>query len=185
MPLLHTARSFVSITLRFNYAMSSSTHCCHVFLGLPLPTPLTLSTTMLLQADTQSSGSLRSTCPNHHNLPRQSNSWNTCNAQPAQQFRICFPVTQLYTAHPSDHHPFSSLLSSFYSLPIRCFHCPYLAVIHQNALYTSPVNFSFQSHWSPPCREDRWEFPKLSPCTFYSHPRCLFSATSETIISPR
>ena len=70
MPFLHTARSCVSITLRFNFAMSSSTHCRHVFLGLLRPLPFTLSTTMLLHADTQLSGCLRSTCQNHLNLPR-------------------------------------------------------------------------------------------------------------------
>ena len=68
MPFLHFARSSVSIRLRFNFAMSSSTHCHQVFLGLPLP--FTLSTTMLLHADTQSSESLRSKCPSHLNLPR-------------------------------------------------------------------------------------------------------------------
>src|SRR5208282_5724239 len=41
-----------------------------VFLCLPRPLSFTHSTTMLLHADTQSSGSLRSTCPNHLNLPR-------------------------------------------------------------------------------------------------------------------
>ena len=36
-------------------------HTVAIFIGLPRPLPLTLSTTMLLHADTQSSGSLRST----------------------------------------------------------------------------------------------------------------------------
>src|SRR4051812_27917892 len=47
--------------------MSLSTHCFHVF--MPLPTPLAPSTTSLLQPETQSSAVLRSTCPNHLNLP--------------------------------------------------------------------------------------------------------------------
>ena len=41
-----------------------------VFLGLPRSLPFTLSNTILLHAVSQSSGSLRSTCPNHLNLPR-------------------------------------------------------------------------------------------------------------------
>ena len=70
MPLLHTARSCVSSTQSFNLDMSSSTHSLHVFLGLPRPLPFILSTTIFLHADTQSSGCLRSTCPNHLSLPR-------------------------------------------------------------------------------------------------------------------
>src|SRR5208282_3000373 len=49
--------------------ISSSTHYRHVFLGLPRPLPFTLSTTICLHAETQSSGCLRSTCPNHLSLP--------------------------------------------------------------------------------------------------------------------
>src|SRR5208282_2314865 len=56
--------------LSFNFDMSSSTHSRHVFLGLPRPLPFTLSTTVCLHADTQSSGCLRFTCPNHLRLPR-------------------------------------------------------------------------------------------------------------------
>src|SRR5271157_3474219 len=69
MPFLHTARSCVSITLSFNVDISSSTHSRHVFLGLPRPLLFTLSTAICLHADTQSSGCLRSTCPNHLSLP--------------------------------------------------------------------------------------------------------------------
>src|SRR6184192_4899492 len=48
--------------------MSSFTHSIHVFLGLPFLTPPT--TSKFLHLKTQSSASLRSTCPNHLNLPR-------------------------------------------------------------------------------------------------------------------
>src|SRR5208282_4582067 len=54
----------------FNFDMSSSTHSRHVFLGLPRPLPFTLSTSICLHADTQSSGCLCSTCLNHLSLPR-------------------------------------------------------------------------------------------------------------------
>src|SRR5687768_17999464 len=47
--------------------MSSLTHSCHVF--LPLPRPFEPSTFINLQADTQFSASMRSTCPNHLILP--------------------------------------------------------------------------------------------------------------------
>ena len=47
--------------------LSSFTHSLQVF--LPLPAHLTPATTTFLQADTQSSPLLRSTCPNHLNLP--------------------------------------------------------------------------------------------------------------------
>ena len=70
MPFLHTARSCVSSIQSFNFDMSSSTHSLHVFLGLPRPLPFILSTTIFLHADTQSSGCLRTTCPNHLSLPR-------------------------------------------------------------------------------------------------------------------
>ena len=48
--------------------MSSSTHFPQVF--LPPPLHFTPATTTFLQADTQSSPLLRSTCPNHLNQPR-------------------------------------------------------------------------------------------------------------------
>src|SRR6059036_970702 len=47
--------------------MSLFTHSIHVFLGIPFPTPPT--TTKFLHLETQSSASLRSTCPNHLSLP--------------------------------------------------------------------------------------------------------------------
>src|SRR5258706_329388 len=68
MPLLQAARSCASLLFNFNLFMSSCTHSCQVF--LPLPLPLAPSTTRSLHADTQSVGSLRSTCPYHLSLPR-------------------------------------------------------------------------------------------------------------------
>ena len=47
-------------------SISSFTHSLQVF--LPLPAHLTSATNTFLQADTQSSPLLRSTCPNHLNL---------------------------------------------------------------------------------------------------------------------
>src|SRR5208282_201724 len=114
----------------------------------------------------------------HMSKPSQSTAFNnhrdTLNVQSTQQFRTCLSITQSYTAHPSNHHP----LSSFWSLHILCLHCPRLAAIYHYALNTSPINFAFQLQRSSPCREDRWEFPKLSPCTFYSHARGIFSTAA-------
>jgi hypothetical protein len=67
MPFLQTARSGASSCLYLNCLMSSVTHSFHVF--LPLLLPLSPETAKFLQADTQSSTSSRSTCPNHLNLP--------------------------------------------------------------------------------------------------------------------
>src|SRR3989442_339046 len=48
--------------------MSLFTHSIHVFLPLPFLAPPT--TSKFLHLETQSSASLRSTCPNHLSLPR-------------------------------------------------------------------------------------------------------------------
>ena len=80
MSLLHTSRSCVSITLSFKFAMSVSTHSRHVFLSLPRPLLFTLSTTICLHADTQSSSYFRSTCPNHLHLSRLTTLETLCPA---------------------------------------------------------------------------------------------------------
>src|SRR5664279_3316647 len=69
MPPLHTARSCAFSCFSINFFMSFvfATHSFQVL--LPLPLPLFPSTSIFLHADTQSSLSLRSTCPNHLNLP--------------------------------------------------------------------------------------------------------------------
>src|SRR5665811_793871 len=67
MQLLHKTLSFVMSIFNPPFLMSSSTHSRQVFLPLPLP-PL-FPTIRFLHADTQSSFSFRSTCPNHLNLP--------------------------------------------------------------------------------------------------------------------
>src|SRR5664279_2950214 len=66
MPPLHKARSCASSCFSINF-MSFATHSFQVFLSLPLP--LFPSTSIFLHSDTQSSVSLRFTCPNHLNLP--------------------------------------------------------------------------------------------------------------------
>ena len=56
---------------------------------LPLPAHLTPATTFL-QADTQSSPLLRSTCPNHLNLPRLTTSATLCIPRRLYKSTLCF-----------------------------------------------------------------------------------------------
>ena len=65
---LHISLNTTHSECKPSSSISSSTHSLQVF--LPLPTHLTPATTTFLQAGTQSSPLLRSTCPNHLNLPR-------------------------------------------------------------------------------------------------------------------
>jgi hypothetical protein len=84
------------------------------------------------------------------------------HVQPIQQFLTWLPVTQLYTTHPSDRHPFILFVFAY----ILYLHCPRLAAIDQHTTSASPIHFpSIQR--SPPCRYDGGEFPKLSACTLF------------------
>ena len=65
---LHISLNTAHSLCKPSFFISSFTHSYQVF--LPLPAPLLPATTTFLQADTQSSSLLRSTCPNHLNLPR-------------------------------------------------------------------------------------------------------------------
>ena len=68
MRLLHISLNTTNSECEPSSSISSFTHSLQVF--LPLPAHLTPATTTFLQADAQSSPFLRSTCPNHLNLPR-------------------------------------------------------------------------------------------------------------------
>ena len=78
-PRLARVRCFADMRLlhiSLNTTHRVQTKLIHIIIytlspSLPaLPAHLTPATTTFLQADTQSSPHLRSTCPNHHNLPR-------------------------------------------------------------------------------------------------------------------
>src|SRR6266446_2210661 len=84
MQALHRQRSFASSLARPNLFRSPSKLSPHVL--LPLPLPLDPSTTTLLHFDTQSSLALRSTCPNHLNLPTVTTS--VTNSIPRRCFRF-------------------------------------------------------------------------------------------------
>jgi len=89
--LLHKSQSSVISLLSRLSLISFSTHCSHVFLGLPLLP----STFISLQADTQSHSSLRSTCPNHLNRPLLTTfKTSSTNSNP-----------QRNPTHPSGHCP--------------------------------------------------------------------------------
>ena len=68
MRLLHISLNTTHSKCKPSSSISSFTHSLQVF--LPLPAHLTPATTTFLQANTQSSPFLYSTCPNHLNLPR-------------------------------------------------------------------------------------------------------------------
>ena len=68
MRLLHISLNTTYSECKPSSSISFFTHSLQVF--LPLPAHLTPATTTFLQADTQSSPLLRSTCPNHLNLLR-------------------------------------------------------------------------------------------------------------------
>src|SRR5207244_6385079 len=72
--------------------------CFHVFFGLP--TGLAPSTTKPLQPETQSSAFLRSTCPNHLNLPLLITS-NTPST--SKRLRISSIFTLLFNCTPHIH----------------------------------------------------------------------------------
>ena len=76
--------------------ISSFTHSYQVF--LPLPAHLTPATTTFLQADTQSSPFLRSTCPNHLNLPYLTTSSTLCTS------RILYKSTQRFLSFSDTPH---------------------------------------------------------------------------------
>ena len=87
--------------------ISLFTHSYQVF--LPLHAHLTPATTTFLQADTQSSSLLCSTCPNHPNLPHLTTSATLSTPKRLYlQIHTAFPILQRHSAHPSHHHLYPS-----------------------------------------------------------------------------
>src|SRR6266536_1190 len=119
--------------------MSSTTHSCHVF--LPLPLPFSPSTAISLHAATQSSLFLRSTCPNHLNLPRRTTS-NT-HSIPNRLNNSSF-VFLSFNVTPHIH--LTIILSAFSNLRtsstfIAHVSLPYTITRCTNALYIFPFSF--------------------------------------------
>src|SRR5258706_301015 len=137
MPLLQAARSCASpfqfqpfhvllYTFLPSLPASASTPCTFHYQASTCRHPIDRILTFNMSIPSQSTTS-------HH-------FGDTFDAQTTQQFFTSLPVSQCYTTHQSNHHPFCT----FKSLHVFYFHCPCLAAIHQNTLYTGPVNLSFQ-----------------------------------------
>ena len=123
-------------------SISSLTHSLQVF--LPLPAHLTPATTTFLQADTQSSPLLRSTCPNHLNLPRLTTSATLWTLK--RLYKIHTALSILQTPHTSispssvpSSPGFADLLSSSPRFQF-----------HMYTLDTSLVYLSFYVVWCTP-----------------------------------
>ena len=103
---LHISLNTTHSESKPSLSISSSTHSLQVF--LPLPAHLTPATTTFLHDDTQSSPLLRSTCPNHLNLPCLTTSATLWTPKDCTNPH-CIPILQRHPAHPSHHHPFRPL----------------------------------------------------------------------------
>ena len=138
---LYTSLNTAHSGCKLSSSVSSFTHSLHVF--LPRPTYLTPATTTFLQADTQSSPFLRSTCPNHLNLPCLTTFATLWMPQRLVQDLTLLPILQRHTTHPSHHHA----LCSLQVMQILSLHCPCLTTICQHALDTGPKNLPLHAMW--------------------------------------
>src|SRR4051812_44414975 len=102
--------------------MSLLTYSIHVFLGLPFPAPPT--TTKFLHSETQSSASLRSTCPNHLSLPRLTTLSTPTIPSPRMSSSL---VLQSHSRHSPNH----AIFRSHKPLHSIHFHRPSFATIHK------------------------------------------------------
>src|SRR5437867_10263340 len=123
--------------------MSSFTHSIHVFLGLPFLTPP--ATSKFLHLETQSSASLRSTCPNHLSLPRLTTPSTPSIPSP----RVSSSLGLLSFKVTSDIH-LTMVFSVLTSLCISSFFIgqvslPYTSTLCTHALYI----FSFTLNEAP------------------------------------
>src|SRR5207245_2550645 len=133
---LHLVRSCVSFAFKPKPFKSLTRTCFHVFLGLPID--LATSTTEPLQPEIQSSAFLRSTCPNHLNLPLliTSNTLSTPN-----RLRISSIFTLLFNCTPHIHLilQFCVLSNLFISSSfVAHVSLPYTKTDCTHALYTFP-----------------------------------------------
>src|SRR5207247_4431210 len=115
--------------------MSSFTHFIHVFLFPPFLTPP--PTSKCLHLETQSSTSLRSTCPNHLSMPRLT-TLSTLDTQPTPELFTFSSVLQSHSRHPPNH----TILRSHKPSHINCLHRPSFATIHKHPLYTRSTYLS-------------------------------------------
>src|SRR3989441_5878223 len=134
--LLHKGLSCVSSFFNPHSFMSSFTHSIHVILGLPLLTPPT--TSKFLHLETQSSASLRSTCPNHLSLPRLTTS--STHSMPSPHLSSSLGLLS-FSVTPDIHLTilFSVLTSLCISFTfIGQVSLPYTSTLCTHALYIFP-----------------------------------------------
>ena len=148
---LHISQNTTHSECKPSSCISSFTHSLQAY--LPLPAHLTPATNTFLQADTQSSPFLRSTCQTtskyakqakhaKHAKPPQSTTpyhlSHALNPQKTLQIHTVLPIFERHSAHPSHHHPFRPLQT----LQICNLHRPGFSLICQYTLDTSPVYLS-------------------------------------------
>src|SRR5437867_7494064 len=123
--------------------MSSFTHSIHVFLLLPFLTPPT--TSKFLHLETQSSASLRSTCPNHLSLPRLT----TLSTPTILSPRLSYSLDLLSFRVTPDIH-LTMLFSVFTSLCISSTFIGQVSLPYTSTLCTHAMNiFSFTFNEAP------------------------------------
>src|SRR5437867_4466096 len=115
--------------------MSLFTHCIHVFLLPPFLTPP--PTSKCLHLETQSSASLRSTCPNHLSMPRLT----TLSILSIPNPRLSSSLSSVLQGH-SRHPPNHTILRSHKPSHINRLHRPSFATIHKHPLYTRSIYLS-------------------------------------------
>src|SRR6266516_1183291 len=115
------------------FFLSATTHSLHVFLPLPFFIPPITST--LLHLETQSLASLRSTCPNHLNLPRLTTLSTPSIPNPC----LSYSLVLLSLRFTPDIHLtiLFSVLTSL--LHIIYLHRPSFTAIHKHPLSTRSI----------------------------------------------
>ena len=156
-------------------SVSSFTHSLQVF--LPLPTHFTPATTTFLQADTQSSPFLRSTCPipNHLNLPCL-----TTFAMLWKPKRLYKTSLLFLSFRDTPHIHLTIMCSALQAMQILSLYCPCLNPICQHALDTGPENLPLHAMWHTTGRQNGRELLELSPSTSHPSSSCLIHTSSCT-----
>ena len=138
---LHISMNTTHSACKPSSFISSFTHSCQVF--LPLPAHLTPATTPFLQADTQSSPLLRSTCPNYLNLPHL-----TTFATLWIPKRLYKSSLRFLSFRDTPHIHLTIMRSALSrAMQIVSFHCPCFSPIYQHALNRGPKNLPLHAMW--------------------------------------
>ena len=131
---LHTSLNTSHSGCKPSTSMSLSTHSFQVFLFLPLH--LAPATSTFLQPDTQSSTLLRSTCPNHLNLPRL-----TTSATLSTPKRLYKSTLHFLSFNDTLHIHLTIICSVLSRLCRFAFFIAQVSVPYVNALWTHSENY--------------------------------------------